>query len=87
MRTDLRYKLTLAAVFAAIPLALFAVVVFMLATNSIWLALFPVYLFAGALIITFILSFVPFMKDHMWLSVAAVTILAMLAGLILYLVV
>ena len=87
MRTDLRYKLTLAAIFAAIPLAIFSVVVFILATNSMWLALFPVYLFAGAMIITFILSFVPFMKDHMWLSVTAVTILAMLAGLILYLVV
>ena len=87
MRTDLRYKLTLAAIFAAIPLALFSVVVFILATNSMWLALFPVYLFVGALIITFILSFVPFMKDHMRLSVAAVTILAMLAGLILHLVV
>lgn len=87
MRTDLRYKLTLAAIFAAIPLAIFSVVVFILATNSMWLALFPVYLFAGAMIITFILSFVPFMKDHMWLSVTAVTILAMLAGLILHLVV
>lgn len=87
MRTDLRYKLTLAAVFAAIPLALFAMVLFIIATNNLWIGLFPVYLFAGALIITIILSFVPFMKDHMWLSVTAVTILAMLAGLILQLVV
>ena len=87
MRTDLRYKLTLAAVFAAIPLVLFAMVLFVLATNSLWIALFPVYLFAGALIITFILSFVPFMKDNMWLSVTAVTLLAVLAGLILHMVV
>lgn len=87
MRTDLRYKLTLAAVFASIPLALFAMVLFIIATDSLWIALFPLYLFAGALIITFILGFVPFMKDHMWLSVTASTLLAVLAGLILHLVV
>lgn len=87
MRTDLRYKLTLAAVFAAIPLVLFAMVLFIIATDSLWIALFPLYLFAGALIITFILGFIPFMKDHMWLSVSAVTVLGLLAGLILHLVV
>ena len=71
MRTDLRYKFTLAAI----------------STSSVWIALFPVYLFVGAFIITFILSFVPFMKDHMWLSVTAVTVLALITGLILHLVV
>lgn len=87
MRTDLRYKLTLAAIFAAVPLALFAMAIFAVATNSLWIAIFPVYLFVGAFIITFILGFVPFMKDHMLLSVAAVSLLALIAGLILHLVV
>ena len=87
MRTDLRYKFTLAAIFAAIPLALFSMVLFIIATSSVWIALFPVYLFVGAFIITFILSFVPFMKDHMWLSVTAVTVLALITVLILHLVV
>ena len=56
-----------------------------MATSSIWLGLFPLYLFAGAFVVTFILSFVPFMKDHMWLSVTAAALLALIAGLILHL--
>lgn len=87
MRTDMKYRLTLAAIFAAIPLVIFTLALFILATGNIWLGLFPVYLFAGAFLVVFILSFVPFMKDHMWLSVIAAVLLAVLSGFILHLVV
>ena len=86
MRTDMRYKLTLAAIFALIPLFIVTMIIFMLGTSSIWLGLFPIYLLVGAFILTFILGFVPFMKDHMWLSVIIVTLLAAVAGLIFHLI-
>lgn len=87
MRTDMKYRLTLACILAAVPLALFTLALFLIASSRIWLGLFPLYLFAGAFVITFILSFVPFMKDHMWLSVTAAVLLAAAAGLILHFVV
>ncbi len=86
MRTDLRYKLTLAAIIALIPLIIAIMIIFLIGASSIWTGLFPVYLFAGAFVLTFILGFVPFMKDHMWLSVTASVLLAGLAGLIFYLI-
>ncbi|MCR5200001.1 MAG: hypothetical protein K6C38_02670 [Saccharofermentans sp.] len=87
MRTDMKYRLTLAAIITLIPLALFILATFLIASSSVWFGLLPVYLFAGALIITFILSFVPFMKDHMWLSVTAVALLTALTAFILHMVV
>lgn len=87
MRTDLRYKLTLAAIITLIPTVLILLSIFFIATESICLALIPIYLFAGAFLITFILSFVPFMKDHMWLSAAASVLVAAIAGVIIHLLV
>lgn len=87
MRTDLRYKLTLAAIITLIPLALFLIAMFLISSSSVALGLFPLYLFAGAFIITMILSFVPFMKDHMWLSVTVAVLLAALAGVLIHILV
>ncbi len=84
MRTDLRYKLTLAAIVAVIPVIFAIMVIYFFASQSIWLALIPLYLLAGGFILTFILGFVPFMKDHMWLSVIAVALLSLIAGVILH---
>ena len=86
MRTDMRYKLTLASVFAAVPLFIVTLIIFMIGTGSVWAGLFPIYLLAGGFILTFILGFVPFMKDHMWLSVILVTLLSAVAGLIFHLI-
>ena len=87
MRTDLKYKLSISALIALIPLVIVSIVLFLILTNSLWLGLFPVYLMIGAFLITFILGFVPFMKDHMLLSVAASSVLALLAAFILHLVI
>ena len=87
MRTDLRYKITLAAVISLTILLISFLVMCLLLSNSIWLGLIPLYIFAGAFILTFILGFVPFMKDHMWLSVSATALLSALVGLIIYLVI
>lgn len=87
MRTDLKYKLSISALIALIPLVIVSVVLFLILTNPLWLGLFPVYLMIGAFLITFILGFVPFMKDHMLLSVAASSVLALLAAFILHLVI
>lgn len=87
MRTDLRYKITLAAVISLTILLISLLVICLLLSSSIWLGLIPVYIFAGAFILTFILGFVPFMKDHMWLSVTATALISALVGLIIYLVI
>ena len=87
MRTDLRYKITLAAVIAASILLLSFIVAFIMFTSTIWLGLIPVYLFAGAFLITLILGFVPFMRDHMWLSIVCSVVLCAAAGLIIHLVI
>ena len=83
MRTDLRYKLLLAAIVSASLLFISLMTVFMLFSNSIWVGLIPLYMLAFGFTITFILGFVPFMKDHMWLSVTAAALLCALAGFIL----
>ncbi|MCR5593562.1 MAG: hypothetical protein K6F79_07440 [Saccharofermentans sp.] len=87
MRTDMKYRLTIASVIALVPLALTALYIFIAFSNTIWLGIFPLYILAFAFILTLILSFVPFMKDHMWLSVIAVMLLSGLSGLILWLVI
>ncbi|MBP5181315.1 MAG: hypothetical protein J6127_08525 [Clostridiales bacterium] len=87
MRTDMKYRLTLASVIALVPLALTALYIFIAFSNSIFLGIFPLYILTGAFVLTFILSFVPFMKDHMWLSISAVMLLSGLSGLILWLVI
>ena len=42
MRTDLKYKLSISALIALIPLVIVSVVLFLILTNSLWLGLFPV---------------------------------------------
>ena len=84
MRTDLRYKLTLASVIAASILLLSFILLFLLFASSIWIGLIPIYLIAGGFVVTFILGFVPFMKDHMWLSVTAAALLSLLAAYIIH---
>lgn len=83
MRTDLRYKLSLAAIVSISMLCVSLMIVFMLFSNSVWVGVIPLYMFAFGFIVTFILGFVPFMKDHMWLSVTAAALLSALAGFIL----
>lgn len=86
MRTDIRYKLTLASIFALIPLVLATIVICAVALSGA-VAFFPLYILAGAFVVTLILSFVPFMKDHMWLSVIAVILVSALTGFIINMVI
>jgi|GEM_PF-1697649 len=80
MHTDMRHKLTISLIIALIPLLLSAVMIFGLASGALMLMIFPLIMFAAGFVVLFILGFVPFMKDHMWLSVTAVVILCALAG-------
>ena len=87
MRTDLRYKITLASVIALSLLLLSFIAAFLMFTSTVWLGLIPIYLFMGAFLVTLILSYVPFMRDHMWLSITCSAVLCGVAGLIMYLVI
>ena len=84
MHTDMRHKILISALLAIIPLTVAALTIFIIASNIIWFALYPVILLLGAFIITMILTFVPFMKDHMWLSTLSVVLLAVLISLIIH---
>lgn len=84
MHTDMRHKLLISALLAIIPLTVAALTIFIIASNIIWFALYPVILLLGAFIFTMILTFVPFMKDHMWLSTLSVVLLAVLISLIIH---
>lgn len=82
MHTDTRHKILVSALLAIIPLTIAALTIFIIASNVSLFAMYPVFLFLGAFIITMILTFVPFMKDHMWLSMLSVVLLAVLVSLI-----
>ena len=85
MRTDLRYKLTLAAIIAVSILLLSFLSLFLMFSSTLLIGLIPVFIFLGAFILTFILGFVPFLKNHMWLSISAAALLSLLAAYIIHL--
>lgn len=82
MRTDLKYKLTLSALISIIPLVLSGLMLFIAYSNPIWLGLFPIYLFAASFILMIVFGFIPFLKDHMWLSALIVVLFSVASGLI-----
>ncbi|MCQ2516215.1 MAG: hypothetical protein MJ094_05070 [Saccharofermentans sp.] len=84
MHTDMRHKLLISALLAIIPLTVAALTIFIIASNATWFALYPVLVLLGAFIVTMIMTFVPFMKDHMWLSMLSVVLLAVLISLIIH---
>ncbi len=87
MRTDLIHKLAVSVILTAIPLFAAIITTFFIVSNVMWFSLLPLIFFACAFAVLLILGFVPFMKDHMWLSVIAAVLLCALAGLIINLVI
>ncbi|MBO4638072.1 MAG: hypothetical protein J5685_13130 [Clostridiales bacterium] len=64
---DLRSKLTRAAIFFVSILAFSVVFILFLCGGSIITSLLPIILAAAAFVICFGLSFVPFIRDHLWI--------------------
>ena len=83
MRTDMRYKLTFALLFALIPVGVSVLLIFLLVMGRAALKLFPVIVLVSAFILTVILGSLPFFKRHMWLAFLITFVLSAAAGLIL----
>ena len=84
---DLRSKLTRALIYLVSVTALAVIGTMLLLGGSVIVCLFPLILAAALFCLCFGLSFVPFIKDHLWILIPFAAIVSLAAGLILYLVI
>ncbi len=84
MHTDMKHKVIISALLTVIPLAIAALIIFFIASGGSFIAFYPLIILLVSFIAMFVLSFVQFMKDHMWLSSLSVIILTVLISLIIH---